>query len=118
MTTLVIGASENPSRYSYKAVELLRKKGYDVIAIGNRSGRIQDVAINTEQVIPNKIDTITLYISSKNQEYLKYKIIQARPRRVIFNPGAENETFLEELKQNGIETLNACTLVMLTTGQY
>jgi hypothetical protein len=116
--TLVIGASDNPQRYSYLAVTRLRGKGHPVVAIGRRSVKVGDVDVETGKKDFPEIDTVTLYLSPRLQkEYYDY-IISLHPRRIIFNPGTENPE-LEELAQaNGIQPLEACTLVMLSTGQY
>ena len=116
--TLVIGASDNPQRYSYLAVNRLRGKGHPVVAIGRKPSKVGDVAVETDKKDFGDIDTVTLYLSPRLQkEYYDY-IISLHPKRIIFNPGAENPE-LEELAQaHGIQPLEACTLVMLSTGQY
>jgi len=116
--TLVIGASENPDRYAYKAVKLLRAYQHEVIAYGNRAGKIDEVEIQTEWNAYWTPDTVTLYINSKIQEQFVDCIIALNPRRVIFNPGTENPSFEKLLEKNGVEVEEACTLVMLSTGQY
>lgn len=116
--TLVVGASENPERYAYKAVRMLREYNHEVIAFGNRPGKIGDIAISTDWNSNWSPDTITLYVNSKIQEQFIDRIIALRPRRLIFNPGTENPEFQKLLKQNSIEVEEACTLVMLSTGQY
>ena len=116
--TLVIGASSNPERYAYKAVKALQNSGHQVTAIGLRTGQIDQVKIHTEkQLFPN-IDTVTLYVSAKNQgQYMDY-IKQLKPRRVIFNPGTENPEVYKELEALGIQCEEACTLVLLSIDQY
>ncbi len=116
--TLVIGASDKPSRYSFLAISRLRAKGHTVTAIGSRKSIVGDVAIDTEKSNINNIDTITLYLNPLRQkEYYDY-ILSLRPRRIIFNPGAENPELYSLAKENGIEPIEACTLVLLSTGQY
>lgn len=118
MKTLVLGASENPERYSNKAVNSLLSKKHEVVAIGSKPGKIQEVMIGTEQGNFEDIDTVTLYLNPKRQiEYYDY-IVNLKPRRVVFNPGTENPEFYEILHRNNIETEVACTLVLLSTGQY
>jgi predicted CoA-binding protein len=115
--TLVIGASENPDRYSNIAINMLRDYKHQVIAVGNRTGRVRDV--NIEKEMPKSgVDTVTLYVSPKNQTDFIEPILALKPKRVIFNPGTENQEFVEQLEAQGIETIEACTLVMLRTGQY
>lgn len=116
--TLVIGASENPERYAYKAARMLREHQHEVIAFGNRAGKIGDVEIQTEWDASWTPDTVTLYINAKIQEQFVGRIIALKPRRVIFNPGTENPSFEELLEKKGVEVEEACTLVMLSTGQY
>jgi predicted CoA-binding protein len=116
--TLVLGASSNPDRYSYLAINSLRKKGHDVVAIGKRPGKVGDIQIETEHKNINNIDTVTLYLNAINQkEYYDY-IISLHPKRIIFNPGAENFELAELAKKNNIFPQEACTLVLLSTGQY
>jgi uncharacterized protein len=116
--TLVIGASTNPSRYSYKAVVDLIKNGHEVIAYGRNSGIIESVPIVTEIPKEESIDTITVYISKDNQKDLLDIIKQVKPLRVIFNPGTENYDIVPAITALGIESIEACTLVMLSIGDY
>lgn len=116
--TLVLGASANPARYSYLAVNRLRASGHPVAAIGKRVGRVADVNIDTDHLPMNDIDTITLYLNEQNQKQYYDYIVSLRPKRIIFNPGAENEELTKIAEEQGIKTIEACTLVMLSTGQY
>lgn len=116
--TLVIGASENPERYAYKAVMKLQDKNYPVIAFGLRKGNINGQDIVTDFPNEKDIHTVTLYVGPKNQPAYYDQIIALKPRRVIFNPGTENPEFEEKLTELGIEALEACTLVMLASKQY
>ena len=116
--TLVIGASDNPSRYSYMAIQRLRKHSHPVEAIGRKNTEVAGVKIGKDKVPFSGIDTVTLYLNPLNQkEYYDY-ILSLKPKRIIFNPGAENDELSELAKASNIQTLEACTLVMLTTGQY
>lgn len=116
--TLVIGASENKERYSNIAVNLLRQYQYPVVAIGNKIGKINDVEIVVGKPVLTDIDTVTLYVSEKYQkEYYQY-IISLKPKRIIFNPGTENNELFELAIDNNIKPVEACTLVMLKTKQY
>jgi predicted CoA-binding protein len=116
--TLVLGASDNPERYSYLAVNKLRSKGVEVAAIGKRKTKVADVEVAIEKKDFENIDTVTLYLSPKNQkEYYDY-ILSLHPKRIIFNPGAENEELYDLAKANGIKPLEACTLVLLSTNQF
>jgi predicted CoA-binding protein len=118
MRVLVYGASTNPERYSFIATNLLQSKGYEVVLVGHRKGQINGVEIQTEWVHPFDIDTVTLYVGPKNQEGLLKYIQDLRPRRVIFNPGTENDQLEKELMELGIQVEEACTLVLLHTGQF
>lgn len=116
--TLVIGASENPSRYAYKAIRALLQKGHEVIALGKEKGQVEGVEIQTEVLSTLEVDTVTLYINPMHQKHYTAFLIELKPRRVIFNPGTENPDLQQRLEDSGIETLNACTLVLLATDQY
>ena len=114
---LVLGASENPSRYSNKAMIKLKENNYEVFAFGNRPGKVIGIEILTE--FPNKdMDTLTLYLNSKNQKQYYNNIINSNPKRIIFNPGAENKELSIIARKKGIEVINACTLVMLSIGNF
>ena len=116
--TVVLGASPNPARYSYLAVHRLRAHDHPVIAIGKRKGQVADIDITTNHSPETNVDTITLYLNPKNQvEYYDY-ILDLHPNRIIFNPGTENEELIRKAKENNIKPIIACTLVMLSTGQY
>ena len=116
--TLRLGASSNPERYSYLAAERLLAHGHEIELIGKKPDVVFGKTIDTEKKIFDKIDTVTLYLSEKYQpEYYEY-ILSLHPARVIFNPGTENAEFEELLQQNNIQHEEACTLVLLGTGQY
>jgi predicted CoA-binding protein len=116
--TVVLGASQNPSRYSYLAVKKLAAHHHPVVAIGRRKGKIGEIQIETEYTETDGVDTVTLYLNPQNQkEYYDY-ILGLKPKRIIFNPGTENDDLMHKAKQNGIEPVEACTLVMLSIGAY
>ncbi len=116
--TLVIGASENPDRYSNKAIRALTGHKHEVVAIGLREGQVAGISFNAEKKDFENVDTVTLYVGPQNQpEYYDY-IIGLNPKRVIFNPGTENQTFISKLKAAGIFPEIACTLVLLATSQF
>lgn len=116
--TVVLGASDNPSRYSFLAVEKLRRYGHPVVAIGKKAGVVADTSILTDKPAENDVDTITLYLSQANQRLYYDYILSLHPKRIIFNPGAENPELEKLAAENGIQPVEACTLVMLGTGQY
>jgi hypothetical protein len=116
--TVVLGASEKTDRYSNMAVKKLRKYGHPVLAIGNRAGKIDEVEIHTEKVPAEHVDTVTLYLNAgRQQEYYDY-ILSLKPARIIFNPGTENDELTSLAAGQNIQSIEACTLVMLGTGQY
>jgi predicted CoA-binding protein len=118
MKVLVYGASTNPSRYAYIATELLLHHKHDVSLVGIKKGDVLGLTIQQDQPLLKDIDTVTLYVGPANQEGL-FEYLQAiSPRRVIFNPGTENPDLEKELEQVGIQIEEACTLVLLHTGQF
>ena len=116
--TVIIGASDNPERYAYLAAISLLKHQHEIILLGKRSGIINGIEINKERPPINNVDTVTLYINPTHQPQWYNYIIELKPARVIFNPGAENPEFENLLKENNIEALEACTLVMLSVGTF
>lgn len=116
--TLVIGASENPVRYSNMAIRSLRQKGIEVVSLAKRTGKVLDVEIQTNFPTNETINTVTLYVGPQWQPEYYSQLLELNPKRVIFNPGTENKELVEILEKNGIEATEACTLVLLSTGQY
>ena len=116
--TVVLGASENPARYSYLAVQRLTNHLHPVIAIGRKVGLINGVSIITNLPAEKDIDTVTLYLNPIAQKAYYDYIFSLNPKRIIFNPGTENEELENLAKEKGIQAIEACTLVMLSTGQY
>ncbi len=116
--TLVFGASLKENRYSNFAIRKLRENKITTLAFGLKRGMVADVTIDTTLKAYKNIDTVTLYINPKRQqEYYDY-ILGLAPKRVIFNPGTENLAFIKLLKEQGVFTDIACTLVLLSTKQY
>ena len=116
--TLVLGASSNPARYSYLAAQRLIAHQHEVILLGRKKGTIFGETIHNEKLEWQNIDTITLYLNPKNQKEYYDFIISLNPKRIIFNPGTENQEFKDILINKNIVPVEACTLVMLATGQY
>jgi predicted CoA-binding protein len=116
--TLVVGASPNPERYAHMAVLRLREKDHPVFAVGQRAGSIGDVPIHTAWPKREGIHTVTLYLGEARHAEVADKILGLRPQRIIFNPGAEGQELAQRAKEAGMEVLEACTLVLLATGQY
>lgn len=119
MKTLVIGASSNPGRISNQLIHRLRSHKMEVYAMGKTSGTTADVPIKTTWPENEDIHTVSIYISPRWQtDEWQNNLLAVQPQRVIFNPGTENFELAEKLRKKGIEVLNACTLVMISTGQY
>ena len=116
--TVVLGASDNPARYSYLAVEKLNRYGHPVVAIGKTEGLVGNTKIITDRLIEKEVDTVSLYLNPQLQKQYYDYILSLHPKRIIFNPGTENEELFDLAKANGIEPMEACTLVLLGTGQY
>jgi predicted CoA-binding protein len=116
--TLILGATTNADRYAYRAAHMLMAKGHAIINIGIKQGEVAGVKIEKANQPLNDIDTITLYIGPDLQPAYYDYILATKPKRVIFNPGTENYEFEKMLDQHNIEPVEACTLVLLSTGQY
>tara|TARA_B100000767_G_scaffold274886_1_gene309430 strand:- start:16616 stop:16990 length:375 start_codon:yes stop_codon:yes gene_type:complete len=118
-STLILGASSNPDRYSYKAFYKLQAASHTVFVLGFRAGVLGNTTIHTEHKSEwENVDTVTLYLGPARQEIYYDYLLKLKPRRVIFNPGTENEKLESLLQEAGIETEQACTLVLLATNQY
>jgi predicted CoA-binding protein len=118
-TVLVLGASENPSRYSHMATMMLLEYGHKPVLIGKTGDEVQGISIHRS--VPDgvaKVDTITLYLNPLHQQAWYETILAMKPGRVIFNPGTENPELMEMLDAADISYLEACTLVMLRAGQF
>jgi len=119
MNVAVLGASNKPDRYSYKAVMLLKEKGHALYPVHPTLPVIEGIPVFASlRQVPVSLDVVTLYLGPAHQAKVSEEIIESRPRHVIFNPGAENPELAERLRAAGIEALNACTLVLLKTGQF
>nr|WP_315199170.1 CoA-binding protein [uncultured Flavobacterium sp.] len=116
--TLIIGATTKPEKPVFKAIEMLVAKGHSVLALGQNTGEVAGIKINTKAIPVKNIDTISLYINSTRQrDYYNY-IVEVKPKRVLFNPGTENPEFYQLLELNNIKFEAACTLVLLTLNKY
>ncbi len=116
--TLIVGASSNPERYSNKAIHLLREKKHPVLALGRKAGQVFDVPIEPGTPSFQQVDTISLYLNPSRQVDLYDYLLGLKPKRIIFNPGTENDAFKDLAEAAGIEVEYACTLVLLRLGQY
>lgn len=115
---VVLGASPNPSRVSYEVTRRLAQKGYDVIPVGVKAGEIDGLSIRTNQPHLDDVHTVTLYIGPQNQPPLYDYILTLKPQRLLFNPGTENPELKLLAEDAGIETEDACNLVLLATDQF
>ena len=119
MKVAVLGASNNPERYSNKAIKMLLAHHHEVIPVNPAQKIIDGLAVVASlEKLPPDVHTITVYLSPEISSNMKESFLAARPKRVIFNPGAENPALAQHLKNAGIETVEACTLVMLSTGVF
>ncbi|MFD2597924.1 CoA-binding protein [Sphingobacterium corticis] len=116
--TLILGASTNPARYSYLVANKLTRKGHTIVNVGLKQGAVAGVEIQPAEEIHTDIDTITLYVGPRNQSVYYDYILETKPKRLIMNPGTENPELADKAKEAGIEVVEACTLVMLNTGQF
>ena len=118
--TAILGASTNPNRYAFLAAERLKASDNAFVPIGIKKGTVLGEEILDLRECPQVegIDTVTMYIGSKNQHEWEDYVLSLNPRRIIFNPGTENPSLKEKAELMGIETIAACTLVMLSVGAY
>lgn len=121
--TLILGATPNPVRYAYRAAALLQAKGYCFIPVGIKQGEVMGKPILSRQLAESLlhthlIHTVTLYIGARHQPEWYDFLFKLRPKRIIFNPGTENPELMQLARQAGIDAIEACTLVLLQTGQY
>jgi hypothetical protein len=116
--TLVLGATPDTSRYAYLASNRLVNKGHTIVNVGIKTGEVAGVPIEKPETIHDDIDTVTLYVGPQNQPPLYDYILNTNPKRIIFNPGTENSELRRMANEKGIETAYACTLVLLSIGDY
>ena len=117
--TVVLGATDNPARYAYKAVQRLQQHGHEVVPVGIKKAEVGGVSIITDKEQPIEgVDTVTLYVGPQNQPSWYDYIINLKPKRIIFNPGTENQVLERMAEKANIQTLHHCTLVMLATDSY
>lgn len=115
----ILGASDRPDRYAHRAFVSLRESGHTPVPVHPRLGEIEGVPVVAGLgEIDGTIDTLTLYVNPGISEALAEEILALRPGRVIFNPGTESPKLAGMLEEAGIPTLEACTLVLLATGQF
>ena len=116
---VVLGASPKPHRYAFKAVRMLREHGYKPIPVNPAFATVQgEKCYPTVRDVPGPIDTVTIYVGKKRSDLMIEQVTDAAPRRIILNPGAENDALRRAAEDRGIEVVEDCTLVMLTTGTF
>ena len=118
--TVIVGATNNSSRYAYLAAHMLDKYGHEIVPLGIKTGEVMGKKILNIRERPSveSVDTITLYIGSDKQpEWYDY-LLGLKPKRIIFNPGTENEEFEKKATEQGVEAIEACTLVLLRSNQF
>ena len=118
--TAIIGASDHPYRYSFLAANRLKSHDHPIVLLGIRKGNVASEEILDIRSRPHfeDIHTITMYVGKHHQADLEEYILSLHPKRIIFNPGSENNELSQKARELGIETLNACTLVMLSSDQF
>lgn len=116
--TVVLGATPDPSRYAYKAARMLVEYGHEMVPVGIKKGELFGKTIHNDKPLIEDVDTVTLYVGPQNQEPLYDYIVSLKPKRIIFNPGTENDEMFRIAKANNIESVVGCTLVMLSVGNY
>jgi predicted CoA-binding protein len=114
----ILGASDNPERFSYKALKMLLESGHSVSLVSPRLKEVEGRAVVSSLKDLSGIDTLTMYVNEKISSTLKEEILGLNPKRVIFNPGTENADLMKDLNQKGIATEEACTLVLLRSGAF
>lgn len=115
----ILGASSDPDRYAFKAQRLLKEYGHRVVPVSPKETAIDgDAAVASLSAIEGPVDTLTLYVRPAISDGYREQILALKPARVIFNPGTENPDLERALREAGSDCLEACTLVMLRTGQF
>ena len=118
-TVVVLGASNNPDRYSNRAVKMLLSHGYAVVPVHPALEQIEGIpVVPSLDRVQGPVDTVSVYLSPQNSQSLTGSLLALRPERVIFNPGSESEAVKSALEAGGIRCIEACTLVLLSTGQF
>ncbi|MDZ7648796.1 MAG: CoA-binding protein [Cytophagales bacterium] len=118
--TVIIGATTNPARYAYIAAGMLKEYDHEIVPVGIKKGTVYGVDILPidQHPIIKEVDTITLYVGTRHQPMYYEYLLSLKPKRIIFNPGTENSEFEKMVEESGAEALQACTLVLLRSGQY
>lgn len=116
---VIVGASNNPERYSHRALLLLRKHGHEVVPVHPKLAEIEGIPVVSDLGgVSGPVDTVTMYVGAAISTGMQDQLIALKPTRVIFNPGAENAVLAAALQKAGIACEEACTLVLLNVGQF
>jgi len=116
---VVLGASPKPSRYAFKAMQMLRQHGHTAIPVNPAYAEVLGERCHPDlRTVPAPIDTVTIYLGKRRSDPLVEQITSAAPRRIILNPGAENDRLSDAARERGIEVVEGCTLVMLSIGTF
>lgn len=116
---VILGASDKPERYSHRAMKMLREHGHEIVLVHPRLAEIEGhPVLNDLSAIRGAVDTVTMYVGPEASSAVAGELIALRPRRVIFNPGSENPALQARLADAGVQVEEACTLVLLSTGQF
>jgi predicted CoA-binding protein len=118
--TMILGASTNPMRYAYVAAEMFAERKIPFVPVGIKKGKVfgEEILDLREEPQVEEVHTVTLYIGPQNQKEWYTYILSLHPKRIIFNPGTENQELMELARAQNIETCRACNLVLLSTGQF
>lgn len=116
----ILGASDNPERYSYKAFKMLQEYGHTPVPVHPSLGTLEGIPVQKQlaDLRDQKIDTLTLYVNPKILATYVDQVLALKPKRVIFNPGTESPEIEQKFESAGIQTMEACTLVLLRTNQF
>lgn len=115
----ILGASDRADRFAYKAFKMLQEYGHTPLPVSPNVPVVEGVkSVKSVSELQVPVDTLTMYVGAKTSSQLIPEILALKPKRVIFNPGSENPELADKLAEAGSEVVEACTLVMLRTGQY
>lgn len=116
---VVLGASDKPERYSHRAMKMLREHGHEAVLVHPRLAEIEGQPVLKDlSAVSGGVDTVTMYVGPEASNLITDELIALHPRRVIFNPGSENPSLQRRLADSGVRVEEACTLVLLSTGQF